>query len=555
MNWQTLLISAILFLSCMHVGEAAEETRWRDRSYLAFYSALQRGDHLEVARLWEALSETTHIDENLLPNLFASLCTVGKVNKALELVPELEETGRSGPLTALVKTAYFVKTHDWVKARRSIDGALIGPYTISAYIFSAWILAGSGFPDEAIDYLDQGGVPEVAFVRDFTAALIAEKYGSRYEAKRRWADILKGGAQNLLFLDGFAKFQWRSGYKDGALDAIRNGRRNLVQTDKIDELERLIIERGNTPLPLENDSELIAKSILLGVGTSASANPTLAIQLAQVARYLSADADLANLMIAEIAANNQQHKLARVTYDDISPLSSIYRGAKVQAAYLSYFIEGPNVAEKRLSELNGKNPNDIMVLGALGDISRANKKWENAIQFYSHAIKLLNEKKAGDWIWFFNRAIAYDYSGSWTLARQDLEDALSRSPDNPQVLNYLAYSLIDRNEELESALKMVEEALRAVPGNGQFLDTRGWAYFQMGRLKEAEADITAALEKLPGEPVILEHVGDIYWATGRNKESLWLWRQSLELNPEDRDSRRIKEKLIQREPRGHDHNP
>ena len=105
------------------------------------------------------------------------------------------------------------------------------------------------------------------------------------------------------------------------------------------------------------------------------------------------------------------------------------------------------------------------------------------------------------------------------------------------------------------ALKMVEEALRAVPGNGQFLDTRGWAYFQMGRLKEAEADITAALEKLPGEPVILEHVGDIYWATGRNKESLWLWRQSLELNPEDRDSRRIKEKLIQREPRGHDHNP
>ena len=64
--------------------------------------------------------------------------------------------------------------------------------------------------------------------------------------------------------------------------------------------------------------------------------------------------------------------------------------------------------------------------------------------------------------------------------RADLLHALQLKPDQPMVLNYLGYSWIDRGENLDRGLKMIEKAVELRPDDGYIVDSLGWAHYRMG---------------------------------------------------------------------------
>ena len=537
-------LAAFLALAPWASARSADvEKSTSSASHLLLYSAFQRGDHIAVGRFWRARPFSDAMADSSLAAVFDSLCVIGDFDHGLKVASLLEARGVRIPVVHLLKAIYFIKIRDWQNARQSVDGSLQGPLTVAAYVTSAWILAASGFPDEAIDYLDRGGSPEIALLRDYTAALIAEKYGSRYEARRRWAEISKSPARNLALFESFAEFQARAGNRDGALKTVGLVKEVLPRHPKVEQLMRAISERRAQPDTMEDAADLLGKSLLLASGLIGGGNPVLSMQVAQLSKYLSRDGDVADLAVGEAAVAAKQYELARAQYESIAPQSSMFESARVQSAFLTYFTESPEAAEAALFHMVEQSPESIEALGALGDVLRSRKKWMDAIHIYDRAIGLVKPRFAADWVWLFNRAVAYDYSEDWPAARRDLEEALRLSPGNPQVQNYLAYSLIDRGEELEPSLTMSRAALQLTPDDGQFIDTLGWGYFRLGQLKEAEAAIATALKKMPGEPVIMEHLADIYWVTGRQTEALWLWRQSLSLKLEDRDFRRISEKI------------
>ena len=122
------------------------------------------------------------------------------------------------------------------------------------------------------------------------------------------------------------------------------------------------------------------------------------------------------------------------------------------------------------------------------------------------------------------------------------------NPEQPQVLNYLGYSLVERQENLEEALSMIERAVAARPDSGYIVDSLGWVLYRMGRYDEAVEHMEKAVELMAVDAVVNDHLGDVYWAVGRYREAEFQWRRALSfVDPKDENSEadpdRIRRKL------------
>ncbi len=75
------------------------------------------------------------------------------------------------------------------------------------------------------------------------------------------------------------------------------------------------------------------------------------------------------------------------------------------------------------------------------------------------AEKAIGTPQKRDWPLFYARAMAEDQSQALGQgARPTSTSRLKLSPDQPELLNYLGYSWVDRNENIPEALAMLEKA-------------------------------------------------------------------------------------------------
>jgi Flp pilus assembly protein TadD len=167
-----------------------------------------------------------------------------------------------------------------------------------------------------------------------------------------------------------------------------------------------------------------------------------------------------------------------------------------------------------------------------------------AIEYYDMALENVSEdKKPQKWATFFVRGIAHDQSGNWRQAKVDLKFALELYPNHPEVLNYLGYSLIERNEDLSEALKMIEDAVSQKPESGYIVDSLAWGLFRLGRYEAAMVPMERAIQLEPHDPIVNDHLGDILWMTGRKREAVFQWERALIFGPTKENEEKIRKKL------------
>ncbi|MEM6558130.1 MAG: tetratricopeptide repeat protein, partial [Pseudomonadota bacterium] len=136
----------------------------------------------------------------------------------------------------------------------------------------------------------------------------------------------------------------------------------------------------------------------------------------------------------------------------------------------------------------------------------------------------------------------------WESAEADFRAALELNPEHPQVLNYLGYSLVEKQIKLDEALSMIERAVERQPDSGYIVDSLGWVLYRLGRYEEAIGHMERAAELMPVDPVVNDHLGDVLWAVGRTTEARFQWRRALsfindDTQLQDIDPDRIRRKL------------
>jgi|GEM_PF-1389855 len=114
-----------------------------------------------------------------------------------------------------------------------------------------------------------------------------------------------------------------------------------------------------------------------------------------------------------------------------------------------------------------------------------------------------------------------------------MEDALLTSleldPDDPSVLNFLAYSWVERGLNLDRGFEMLNRAVELQPDSGAIIDSLGWAYYQLGQYQEALPHLERAFQLNPWSWEIAEHLGDVYWHLDRRREAEYFWNRALDL--------------------------
>lgn len=130
--------------------------------------------------------------------------------------------------------------------------------------------------------------------------------------------------------------------------------------------------------------------------------------------------------------------------------------------------------------------------------------------------------------------------GDFDAAERELREVLRLEPDHAPALNYLGYSLAERNDRLEEALNLVQRALVVDPYNAAFLDSLGWVYYRMGRFGEARQPLERAARDLPLDPTILEHLGDVYARLALRELAVANWSRALQHGAEHPEDLRAK---------------
>lgn len=244
---------------------------------------------------------------------------------------------------------------------------------------------------------------------------------------------------------------------------------------------------------------------------------------------LDPSSDEAWLLLGDVRAADGRYDQAREAYAKVTPASDMALEAR-ERIITSYENAGDHDTALTLArELAQAEPGDRDAQLALADALREKEQYEESAQVLTRVMDA-NPDRA-DWTLYFLRGTSLSEAGHWQDGEKDLLKALSLQPDQPDILNYLGYSWVEKNERLPEAVTMLQKAATAEPESGEIADSLGWAYYHLGDYHSAVLNLERAVTFNAVSPEINDHLGDAYWRVGRKAEAQYQWRLVLNLQP------------------------
>ena len=261
----------------------------------------------------------------------------------------------------------------------------------------------------------------------------------------------------------------------------------------------------------------------------------------RAAEYLSAEHVDAILLSATLLDGLGRYELANETFGRVPRGHGAYHSAELGRAASLRRAGRPDAAIAVLESLAASYPRMPRVQIALADALRSQDEQDRAIAAYDRAVDLEEALGGASWRTLYARGISRERSGDWDGAQTDFRAALALRPDDPRILNYLGYGMIEQGGDLAEALALIEKAVAADPDSGYIVDSLGWAQYRLGLFDEAVTNLERAVELMAYDPTINDHLGDAYWMTGRVREAEFQWSRAMSLDPED--PQRVRRKL------------
>ena len=191
-----------------------------------------------------------------------------------------------------------------------------------------------------------------------------------------------------------------------------------------------------------------------------------------------------------------------------------------------------------------KNP-PIKIVFDIGNFNKNAKKYKEAIKYYDQIISKIDVDSQLYAEILYRRGSSYERLGDYIKADKDLLKSLEANPDDAYVLNYLAYSWLEREYKIDLSLQMLEKAYTSRSNDPYIIDSIGWAYYLIDDYIKAENFLKRAVELMPEDPVVNDHYADILWKLDRKIQARYFWENVLNLEEtEDKMKKTIKDKLI-----------
>jgi tetratricopeptide (TPR) repeat protein len=492
-------------------------------------------------------------DVQLQQSLMLTLISQGRFDESLPYadklkeVPDIERFSRLALAVDTFRKKDYQKAEYWLKLslQADLDRLISG-------VMTGWARLGAGHGKDAVSYVAKLRGPEwFDLFKSYHRALIADVAGQKDKAAEAYKSTLEnmaaGGAAPETWLrnaEAYARFLAREGKKNEALAVLDKSEEFVTGRTEIEAL-RESIGKGEEIAPMVTSPADGASEILVNLATALNrggGEPFVRLYL-EYALALKPDSDIALVQIAGVAEQMKDSERAISYYRRVADSSPYKQVAELQLGLNLADLGRNDEAIEHLQALVESRPDEMRGYLALGGVYGSKENWRASADLYDRAVERLKEPEPADWNIFYQRGIAYERLREWNEAEPNFRKALELNPDQPQVMNYLGYSWVDKNMNLEEALEMIQKAVELRPSDGYIVDSLGWAYYKLGRFEDAVRELERAVSLRPEDPVLNDHLGDAYWRVGRRLEATFQWSYARDLEPEPDVLAEVEKKL------------
>ena len=548
--WRTLLVASIFAAPAAYSEVVSDNPPEDEGTLLGNYLSgrLARGDHDTVAAA-DFYSKALAGDpgnEIILEQAFLLEAASAHWDRAIELASQLIKIEPSHRIGQFLLGCEAFKRGAYKEADEHFAAARQGPIAdLTSTLARAWVEQADSKTDDALATLDSLSDADWAqFYQRYHRALIADVAGRPDVARQAFAQAFKKNPSTLRVADAYARHAVNENNRKLARQTLKT---HIAKSalHPLSEALLIDIESGKTPpLLVETPTDGLAE-VFYGIGDALAGEGGLdmGIIFLQFALYVKPDFTLAYAALAEAYEGAKKYDLEMQAFDEIKQDSPLWLNVQIQKAFALNSLDRVDDAKALLEDLIAKQPKDVRPYDALGNILRSHERYGEAKDYYSRAIDLIGKPTKDNWALFYSRGVSNERLKDWPAAESDFKEALSLSPDESLVLNYLGYSWIDQGRNVKQAMDYIRKAVKLKPDDGYYVDSLGWAYFRLGNLQAAVETLERAVELKPDDPIINDHLGDAYWRVGRKLEAKYQWQQALTLKPEEDQIVSLKQKI------------
>lgn len=445
------------------------------------------------------------------------------------------QAARMAPREDAPAYAYLVRAADYLAAGRNgaasdelmrLEGA--AAEELVARMMLVWAQSDTGRVDQVIaDLAPLASIRPYGGLFAYQQAMALDHAGRNEEALAMYAAAGDAGMFLPPAVQRQADLLARAGRRDEAIAVLQQ---DAYASNPALAAARARLASGQ---PIETQRITTARGAAVGLyGLAAifqqESDATNALATLTLALMLDPGLDDAHILFAQVQAALGHSDLARAALSRV-PATSPYAGsARVMEAW-TLLDEGRSDDAVAMIRAAGE-AGDKRAQRALADMYRSLERYDDAEPIYTDLIATTPD----DWRLYFFRGAARERLGRWPDAEADFRRALQISPEQPDVMNYLGYTWIDRGEHLQEALAMIQRAVELRPQSGAIIDSLGWAYYRLGDYAQALENLEQAVVLEPADATLNDHLGDVYWRLGRRIEARFQWQRALTLDPTDR---------------------
>jgi tetratricopeptide (TPR) repeat protein len=539
-------LSLVSVLAVFGMPAAAEPAG----AYLAARSAAVTGDYDTAARYYsQALAQDTSNPE-ILENASFALLALGDIKRSAVIASKLLADGHSSQVAQMALIAQSASDENYADVlARILEDQGVGPLVDG--LLKSWAQVGIGEVTTALENFEKiGAEPGLQGFALYHKALALAMVGD-FEGSDKVFAMPEAGSLRQTRRGAIAHIEVLSqlGRTEDALATLDSSFGPDIDP-KLKSMRAALVAGETLQFSLVTSARDGMSEVFFTVASALrnEASEDYTLLYSRVASYLDPSHSDATLLSAGLLEQMERFELATATYEQVGRDDPAFHAAELGRAEALRRNGKLEVAIEVLEGLAKSHGDLPLVHSSLGDLLRQLERFEDAIAAYDTALTKFDSETSGQWFIYYARGIAHERLDMWEKSEADFRKALELNPEQPQVLNYLGYSLVEKQEKLDEALGMIERAVAARPDSGYIVDSLGWVLFRLGRYEEAVAPMERATELMPIDPIVNDHLGDVYWSVGRFLEAEFQWKRALSFvdfgdASQEADPDRIRRKL------------
>ena len=520
------VLKSVVLSGTLITAAAAQEA---SGPYIAARQAAIAHDYEFAVEYFSRALVQSPLDVVLSEQAMSAFLAVGDVSKAQILAKALNPGLNSHPLAGILLLTQSFQTENYKAALAQLESTSVAGAAVDD-LLKGWALMGLGRVGDALKSFDTASKEQGMRSFGLYQKALAFSLVGDFESAEAIFSVKDQTLVAVSFRASLARAQILV-QLDRSIDAI-NFLNDLYGEDAGQEVRAMIAQlQAGAAVDFDvvrSGSEgagevlfFLALALQNGEGNDGR------LLYTRLASYLAPNNMNALLLSAKLLEGLGNYGLAIEAYDAVPRSHPAFVSAELGRAQALSKIGKIEMGIEVLGQLAESFPNLRQVHATLGEFLRQDGQYERAIVSYDIAIDMIDHSMPEHWYVHYVRGTAHDRLGDWELGLRDFDRALSLSPNQFQVLNYVGYSLVERGERLEEALSMIERAVVAQPKAGYILDSLGWAQFRLGYYEGAIVHMERAVELMATDPVVNNHLGDVYWAVGRKTEARFQWLRAL----------------------------